>query len=273
MSLSKNGNGPPGRRRRQLPEPEAEKDAGLDPAVGVPRAVGTALGGTHRSGVERRLELDKRGARRRLLPPAPAAAYRSILSRSAARPQTPADTRGLERRESAARRRLAGETSGSRSTSRIRPIRLSAALTGSGLVSRKLASMSGSSAVVARRAPVEVAGERQPDQLRHRFRRLVRGHGNEPVATHGDERQREPVVAREHREASGRPARIVHDLSQVAARLLDPHDVRMLGEAERDGGGEIHRCPAGHVVEADGRVDASAMAMKWRKRPSCVGRL
>ena len=130
-------------------------------------------------------------------------------------------------------------------------MRCSAALTGAGLRLQKVGVHQRQEPVVPGPGLLEVSREQQVDQGGHGGRDLVGHHRDQSVAAGGDDRQGEPVVSRQHGKVLGALAQDIHHLLEVAARLLDAHDVGVPGKPERHAGLKVDRGAAGYVVQAD----------------------
>ena len=96
-----------------------------------------------------------------------------------------------------------------------------------------------------------VAGVPGRDERAHLGRDLVARDGDDAVAAHREDRERRRVVAGEDGHVA-RPVAADHrELLDVAARLLDRDDARVLGEPEERVGLDVRARPAGHVVDDD----------------------
>ena len=151
-------------------------------------------------------------------------------------------------------RRSAGAALGpSRVSSR--PISRRAAFTGTGFgPPRKLPRKSGSQRSWIRRAasqsPASAAAHRRDELARD----LVRCDRDDAVATQREDRQRPGVVAGEDRDVARPVAADPGDLLEVAARLLDRHDPRVLGQPQERVGVDVGAGPRRDVVDDDRQV-------------------
>ena len=170
---------------------------------------GAALGRAHRAGVERGLERVERPRAAAFLARGDAGrrSARAGLERLAASADIGSPRPAAQRAARSASRASAGPSpapAAAGARSRIRPISASAALTGTGLVSRKLASMSGSRRYWQRAGGVELAAARAGAPARSsRAGTSFDDHGDEAVAAAAAIGKRQPVVAREHGEPVG----------------------------------------------------------------------
>ena len=153
---------------------------------------------------------------------------------------------------SASRVARAAGTSGRRSTSRILPISASPAFTGDGIGLEEVGVHERQQAILATRG----RRSRSPRRAWRTSSVICAGTSfdvteispSPPAAATGNASQSSP-------ESTAKPVGTVaddlHDLPQVAARLLDAAHVRVLGQAKRGGREEVDGGAAGDVVEAD----------------------
>ena len=97
----------------------------------------------------------------------------------------------------------------------------------------------------------EIAGERGVHQPGHAVGHEVGRHRDHAAAADRHQRQRQRVVATEHREAVGDGAADLAHLLHVARRFLDADDVGDRGQARQRARLDVAAGAAGHVVDDD----------------------
>jgi hypothetical protein len=118
---------------------------------------------------------------------------------------------------------------------------------------------------------VPIAGSRGRAQCDQLTRNLVGGHGDDPVAAHGQDRQGPGIVAGQH---GGVPRPVTadrRDLVEVAARLLDRDDTRVLGQAQERAGIDVGPGSRRHVVDDDRKIALVGHRPEVRLQHPAVG--
>ena len=95
----------------------------------------------------------------------------------------------------------------------------------------------------------QVAARARGGQVVHLPRHLVGAHRDHALAAERHQRERERVVPGEHLEARGPVVEDVHDLAEIARRLLDRGDVLVRGDPQQRLGVDVAARAPRHVVD------------------------
>ena len=104
----------------------------------------------------------------------------------------------------------------------------------------------------------KIAGERGLNKAGHFRGNFVGRDGDQAVATEGNERERQRVVARENEEIFGHEIEDGAHLGNVPGGFLEADDVFNLREAEDGGRIDIYAGAALNTVEDDGQIDGGS---------------
>ena len=97
------------------------------------------------------------------------------------------------------------------------------------------------------------AGQIVRDHVVHGARHDIRPHGDDAGRAEGHQRDGDVIVAAVHREVVAQVTRDLHGIADIAAGLLDGHDVRVDGEPPHNVRRNFAAGAAGDVIEDDRR--------------------